>query len=115
MPRLSKKPKPPVNHFVDGAVWRIRVGHRALGLIWNNATTEPKDYLIMVRAGIGGRSWSRTRIVVGDLAKRRKEDIYADFITLMRQSPPVVKNYRAGLNNDHGDLIEWLDYEGSIR
>jgi len=40
----------------------------------------------------------RSRIVVGDLKRRSVEDIMHDFGTLIRQTPPVLRNWRKALD-----------------
>jgi len=108
-----RKPRPPLDNFVDGAVWRVVVKHQE-GMVLAFPLVIEREYLLLVRAGIKGKPWARTRLAVGDLEHRTRQQIYADFVTLMRQAPPVERNYRLALDNDRGDAIRWLAYERTM-
>jgi len=114
MSRRDGAPAAPVDHFVDGAVWQIRVDHMVAGPVFGNPVAEPKDYLVLVRFldMLGERRWARTRLVMGDLMYRPLQSIYDDFVALMLQRPPVRSNYTFETDNDRGDPIHWTEYKG---
>jgi hypothetical protein len=114
MSRRSDAPAAPVDHFVDGSVWQIRVDHQTTGPVFGNPVAEPKEYLVLVRSldVLGKVRWVRTRLVMGDLMYRPLQLIYDDFVALMLQRPPVRSNYTFDLESDHGDPIRWIEYKG---
>jgi hypothetical protein len=100
--------------FTDGSVWQVAV-KRTTGLVAYLAPlVERNVYLVLIRAGIKGRTWVRTQLILGDITRRPRQQIYADFSALLAQDPPVVRNYRTTLNSDRGDPIEWIAYERTL-
>jgi hypothetical protein len=114
MPRPPQGPRAPFDHFVDGAVWHVRVDHRDVGPVFGHPVFKPREYLLLVRRGVKGKGmrWARTKLGLGDLQRRMQDAIYADFVTLMRQDPPVPANYLLSLDRDGDDEIHWLTYKG---
>lgn len=111
--RKRRHPIPPVDRFVDRAVWCVLVTHKVTDE-WGFSRALEREYLVMVRRGVKGKGarWARTRLPMGDLRWRRREQIYADFVALVRQNPPVPANYVLALDSDGEDSIQWLSYEG---
>jgi hypothetical protein len=101
-------PLPPIEKFRHGAAWRVMLEVSAPNRTkkdWREAwegAPKPEERLVLITAP--WRTWPardnyywRSRLVVGDLFSRAPEDILSDFRTLLRQTPPVQRNWSNNL------------------
>lgn len=98
----------PVDELRHGAVWRVTLMPRRKRLHTDLATAwetldDPFDVLVLVT--LPYREWPRShfnyyrsRILVGDLRYRLPEEAIDDFKRLLRQTPPVLRNWRKNLD-----------------
>lgn len=105
-----RNPSPPLGYFVDGAVWRVIIEHHE-GMSLAFPVVIEHEYLVLVRANLRKRPWVRSRLAIGDLGKKTREQIYFDFVKLMAQTPPVRRNYCVSLAHERGDPMRWFAEE----
>lgn len=118
MPDRTVHPEPPLHRFRHGAVWRVmlertlsRNSRRTWKEVWDG-DPQPREYRVLLTDP--NYDWPehplhywRSRLVVGNLAKRKEEDIYKDFRRLLIQTPPVLRNWRKNLSEANVDGHKW--------
>lgn len=116
----SQYPRVPVEQLRHGAVWSVDLepvpSRRAL-TSWQEAWDGPKghrEHIVLITApwstlipNTQWAGWWRSRLVVGDLHERSQEAILADFGRLLRQAPPVQRNWRRSLSRGRYGGVYW--------
>jgi hypothetical protein len=85
---------------------------RSLQEAWEGPP-QPQEYLVLLTAPYrdwwkpGKNYYWRSRLLVGDLQERTADDILLDFRKLLRQTPPVQRNWRNSLDKAGYEGKRW--------
>jgi len=104
-------PEPPLERLTHGAAWEVvleavvtRRAVRSWAEAWRGPPA-PRPLLVLVTApwrewphNARWAGWWRSRLLVGDLSLRSQDAILTDFRTLLRQTPPVRRNWQQNLS-----------------
>jgi hypothetical protein len=78
------------------------------------APLTPRGRFVLITAPDKGWPWNarwagwwRSRLLVGDPGKRSQEAILTNFYALLRQTPPIRRNWRRDLAKGYVDRIQW--------
>lgn len=120
-------PPPPHAEFRHGAVWEVILERprrfRSIQETLSEAAASTPRHLVLVTQPAESwpratHYWWRSRIVLGDLLLRSEEEIMHDLKALVRQYPPVLRNWRSNLETAryHKRLwhLVWVREQGRI-
>lgn len=104
-------PLPPIHEMRHGSVWQVTLEapRQMLAAKTLKAAVEgaprSREHLVLV-AGFDGVP-HRSRLLVGDLSRRTQEAILCDLQAIMRQHPPVRRNWRRNMLRGAYGGINW--------